>query len=1752
MKKKVVRLVLGCVLIIPLLLAQLLPSTVGHATVLDTAAGITAGANHTCVLTTTGRVKCWGWNNHGQLGDNTRANRNTPVDVFGLTSGISAISAGEEHTCALTTEGGIKCWGVNTFGQLGNSSNTDSNVPVDVTGLASGVIAISSGSTFTCALTSGGGVKCWGHNYWGQLGDSSNTNTNSPVDVTGLTSGVSAISAGGFHVCALITATSGLKCWGYNLYGELGDSSNANSNIPVDVSTLSSGVSAIGLGYEHTCAVTTGGGLKCWGRNDTGQLGDATNSDKNAPVDVTGLTSGVSAVGGSAYHTCALTTTGGVKCWGINGVWQLGNTSFGSNTPLDSEQTGDATMIAVGGFHTCARTTEFGVRCWGDNSYGQLGNGSSFMSHYPVDVTGFEGVYSGTLTPTFTPTFTPTPTATPLVALDSAESIITGFGHACVLTTTGGIKCWGLNDKGQLGLGSTGTNSSAPIAVPWLTNNVLAVSAGDYHTCALTTGGGVMCWGYNLYGQLGNGSSGAGTDSDVPVDVSGMSNGMTAISSSGYHSCALTSGGGVKCWGKNNRGQLGNNSYDDSNVPVDVSGLTSGVSAIAANGESTCALTNGGGVKCWGYNNYGQLGNDSTTTSSTPVDVTGLASAVSALGKGNLYHACAVTSGGGVKCWGNNLNGKLGNGSVGGWSTTPVDATGLTSGAVAVSEGGQHTCALTTGNGVKCWGLGSSGQMGNLSYIGSYIPIDVSGLTNGVSSISAGGNFTCAVTMAHGVKCWGDNPYGQLGNGNIIQQFTPVDVLGFTGIGTPEPTMTPSPTPTFTSTPVVPLLAVSSVTAGSMHTCALTNEGGVRCWGRNNRGQLGDGTNSDHSILVDVTGLTSGVSAISAGGEHTCALTNLGRVMCWGANSNGQLGNGSNINTNIPVDVTDLKNIIAISAGGEHTCALNDSGGVLCWGLNFWGQLGDGTNTSSNIPVSVSSLSPASAISAGGLHTCALIAATGGIQCWGYNHFGELGDNSNTNSNLPVDVGSDMTGNTIALGIGGYQHSCALTIGGGLKCWGWNSEGQLGIGTYADVTKPFAVDGMAIGVVAVGESAHHSCALMDTGGVKCWGANGSSQLGNTSFGSNTPLDSGATSGITAIAVGGYHTCVLTTSNGIQCWGDNSYGQLGNGSHLQSYIPMDVYGLSGVVSTPTNTPTLTPTLTSTPTATHTPTFTPILPTATDTPTQTSTVTATPTATGTPTVTPTTTHTITPTYTLTYTPTESQTPTPTETPVPPTETYTPTPTDTPTNTPTATPTDTPTPTETYIPTPTDTPTATPTDTPTPTGTYTPTPTDTPTATPTATQTPVPAPSDFNKSAPANGALTQPSSPTLSWNTSTGATGYEYCYDVTNDDDCTSWSYNGASTSKALSGLAFNTTYYWQARAVNAGGTTFADNNTWWSFTTINAPYVISLSRAAPNPAKASSVMFALTFSKPVTGVDKTDFAVVTTGGIIKAAVSKVSGSGANYIVTVSTGSGSGTLHLDLIDNDTIKDVTLTPLGGAGTANGDFTFGDTYSIDKIKPIALSITQLDVNPTSAVSVNFAITFSEEVTGVDIKDFKLVGTGSLAKSKPVITAVSGSGTTYTVTATTGTSTAAGTMRLDLIVNRTIKDAALNPLTTSFKTGFPYAVDKSPVVLSINRSSSNPTVAATVKFTVKFSEAVTGVTVDDFKEMTDLLAGTSVVSVTGSGTTWVVIVNTGTGSGTLRLDLIDNNSIFDVTGHPLGGEGLINGDYTMGQVYNVR
>jgi len=260
------------------------------------------------------------------------------TDVAGLASGVVAISAGYYHACALMSTGGIKCWGRNNEGQLGDGTGLGKLVATDVKGLSSGVAAVSVGYLHTCALTTAGGVKCWGSNYRGQIGNNATNNMKvNPTDVPGLSSGVVAISAGSEHTCAL-TSAGGVKCWGSNQYGELGDNTTEpERRVPTDVFGLSSGVVAISAGGTNTCVLTSEGAVKCWGHNGNGQVGDGTTSacgwnepcppiGKIVPTQVSGLTSGIVAVyAAKGWHTCALTSKGEALCWGSNEYGQLGD-----------------------------------------------------------------------------------------------------------------------------------------------------------------------------------------------------------------------------------------------------------------------------------------------------------------------------------------------------------------------------------------------------------------------------------------------------------------------------------------------------------------------------------------------------------------------------------------------------------------------------------------------------------------------------------------------------------------------------------------------------------------------------------------------------------------------------------------------------------------------------------------------------------------------------------------------------------------------------------------------------------------------------------------------------------------------------------------------------------------------------------------------------------------------------------------------------------------------------------------------------------------------------------------------------------------------------------------------------------------------------------------------------------------------------------------------------------------------------------
>jgi alpha-tubulin suppressor-like RCC1 family protein/Tol biopolymer transport system component len=706
------------------------------------------GDAHSCALIQGGKAYCWGGNESGQLGDDSTSAWYTAIEVEDVVEvtpdpAVTMLAAGAAHSCALLIDGRVKCWGRNVDGQLGDNTQISRARPVFVAGLAPGTQSVAAGAAHTCVRTATNGASCWGDNQYGQLGDNSSMDRSLPVDVPGVAGEVLAIVAGTYHTCALVSTGGGtVKCWGRNFGGTLGNGGFADADEPVAVTGLT-GVTQVVAGDGHTCALI-GGVVQCWGSRDYGQVGDATDTDRPTPTPVLNLgANDVIKLASGRWFTCALKPGSEIRCWGDNFHGQLGD---GSSTIRPTAVLGptiaNVASLYAAQEHICARRHDGTLQCWGRNLEGQLGDGGVSSRLTPVEVPGLAA---------------------------GVQRIVAAVSHTCAITAGGAAKCWGRNDNGQLGDGTTTRRLGVAADVVGLDSGVRSIAADYDHSCAVNTAGAAVCWGRNYGGQLGDGSL---SDSAVPVQVFGLTSGIASVGTGETHSCALTEAGGVLCWGINGFGQLGDGSQIHRPVPGSVSGLTSGVAAIAIAGSSGCALMSLGTVKCWGFGTRGALGNGAGTDSSTPVDVLGLAG-VDAIDTAGAT-ACALVDGA-VKCWGFNNFGQVGDNSVTN-RLQPVDVVGLSAGVAAISVGEVQSCARMDTGAVKCWGTNHYGQLGNGSRAIALSPVDVIGLPEQVGMISASGNHACALPVSGVLRCWGSDQNGEVGD-NGRDTNRPQDVL---------------------------------------------------------------------------------------------------------------------------------------------------------------------------------------------------------------------------------------------------------------------------------------------------------------------------------------------------------------------------------------------------------------------------------------------------------------------------------------------------------------------------------------------------------------------------------------------------------------------------------------------------------------------------------------------------------------------------------------------------------------------------------------------------------------------------------------------------------------------------------------------------------------------------------------------------------------------------------------------------------------
>ncbi len=417
---------------------------------------------------------------------------------------------------------------------------------------------------------------------------------------------------------------------------------------------------------------------------------------------------------------------------------------------------------------------------------------------------------------------------------------------------------------------------------------------------------------------------------------------------------------------------LRNNGGDDEAVPANATSFTFNTAIAAGAGYNVSVQTQSSGQSCTVQNGTGTANANVTNVAVSCSNTSGatVVGPISSIGGST----CAIKSNRSVACWGNNSNYSLGDGTAVNRSS-PVDVVGL-SDVVTVSVGTTHSCARRSDNTVLCWGANDYGQIGQ-NLPGAFpSPQLVTGLS-GVASLSAGRTHNCVLKTDSTVACWGRNNFGQLGDGTTVDSPTPVTVSGLSG--------------------------VVAINAGWDRTCAITGGGGVSCWGYNDSGQLGDGTAVNRSTPAAVSGLTGAVAVSSGGNFHTCALKADSTVVCWGNNSDGQLGDSTTVAKLTPVTVSGLTDATAVSTASAHSCAIRATGSMACWGNNDRGQIGDATTVGKTGPTAVAGLTGAAAVATGGSFTCAL-KTDGTAACWGYNLEGYLGDGSTVQKQSPSPV----------------------------------------------------------------------------------------------------------------------------------------------------------------------------------------------------------------------------------------------------------------------------------------------------------------------------------------------------------------------------------------------------------------------------------------------------------------------------------------------------------------------------------------------------------------------------------------------------------------------------------------------------------------------------------------------------------------------------------------------------------------------------
>ena len=814
------------------------------------------------------------------------------------------------------------------------------------------------------------GMLTAGGNAGGTLGDGTQINKSSPIQVGSLTDwSTTDGTLGGTYSDVMSIKTNGsLWGWGANPYGELGNGvagvailSPIQIGSAIDWNQLSKG------GYYHVAIIKTGGTLWACGYNGQGQLGLGDINHRSSLTQV-GLDTNWRQVECGVYTTIAIKNDGTLWNWGFNSYNTLGDgTTIGKSSPIQIGSFTTWSQISGGGGHNAAIDINGKLYIWGWNLYGQLGDGTQNNQSVPTQV--------GSLT--------------------DWKQVCCTYTHSAALKTDGTIWTWGDNTSGKLGLGDTIPRSS-PVQVGSATTWKQIV-CGYGNTCAIRNDGTLWAWGSNANGELGDGTT---IDKSSPIQI-----------------------GSLTGWQQAQYGMSFLRAIGQVIVPTDIPhGGTGQGSAIAAfnalapvqTGNIGKYLTTDGANASWGVistipsqtNNAGKyLSTNGTTTLWSTVATGGgggtpptagtpnrILSTLDGFTKKWIPYTVPITYYT-MWTWGYNLRGQLGDGTI----TNRFSPIQLLSGSVnwtTISNGYHFSTSVKADGTLWTWGYNDSGQLGQGNITPKSSPVQVGALTNWAST-TAGIDFMAAIKTDGTLWTWGSNTSGKLGDGTTIRKSSPIQVGALTNW--------------------------NSVCLGTNFITTIKNDGTLWTWGNNSNGQLGDGTVTSTSSPSQIGTLTNWTQA-SNGDRNAAAVKSDGTLWTWGFNGSGQLGLGDIASRSSPTQVGALTNWKQIACGYTHNVAVKTDGTLWGWGWNSLGQLGLGDRTNRSSPVQIGSMTNWASVSCGYQHTTA-IKTDGTLWSWGSNTYGQIGDSTSVAKSSPVQIGS-MTNWSILSD--GFYHTIAL------------------------------------------------------------------------------------------------------------------------------------------------------------------------------------------------------------------------------------------------------------------------------------------------------------------------------------------------------------------------------------------------------------------------------------------------------------------------------------------------------------------------------------------------------------------------------------------------------------------------------------------------------------------------------------------------------------------------------------------------------